>query len=494
MKKFLEKHTELFLIILISVITFFISISNRLLPDDTLWNFGNIYKYYNGDILYTQVNYILTPIFIVIGRIMFSFLGPNFITFAIYNCIIVSSLFLIFYKILKVLKVKQVFAIIITLICFLSIQDKLIMSGANYNTLAFVFYELGILILLKDITNNEYNIRSNIIQGIMLFLVFFTNQKLLIGYGLALFVFELIYFKKKGIINLLQIAGVFILESLIALQIFYLRGNLYDFINICFLGIHDFKANLIADAVGPLYFIIYITSIIVSITLISRTEIERVKNNIELLLCFSVGSFALCFPIFNVYHCGLPGTLFLLLLMYSLYEGLIDLFEDKSFREVIKYVCIIIVVVFILCIPKYTMHIFINYDYIEKDPYSPYFGAILKEEFRTNIKNVTKYLQEQESQGKQTYIVSNYAMYYVIETGKSHDYFDMLNRGNYGINGDDKMIEKIKNMKNTIILVYNKERSAHECYQITVKIKDYIEKNYNCVGEVENYDIYVINN
>ena len=85
-------------------------------------------------------------------------------------------------------------------------------------------------------------------------------------------------------------------------------------------------------------------------------------------------------------------------------------------------------------------------------------------------------------------------MFYVIETGVSHDYFDMLNIGNYGINGDDNLIEKIKDMNNTVMLVYNKERSKYECYQITVKIKEYIESNYKCVGRVENYDVYEIEN
>ena len=424
---------------------------------------------------------------------MFKIFAPNFLVFTIYNCIIIDLLFIVFYKILKKLKMRQDFAVITTLICFLSIQDKLIIGGANYNTLAFIFFELGLYFILDSMINEWSSKKKVVVQSIALFLVFFTNQKLGVGYAISLIVFEIMLYGKKGTINIIKTMGLFALYSSIVMLIFYCKGNLYDFINICFLGMLDFKGNLKADD-GALYLIIYLSAITLGVVSIKNIKDEFSKKNIKALMIFAIGSLVLCVPIFNTYHCKLPGILFVLLLIYSLYEAIKDMLEEDKSNEIINFIKTIIVVVFILCIPKYTIHIIQKHQYIVQDITSPYFGAILLEEYRDNIKVVTDYVKEQEAQGKDTYFVSNYAMYYVVETGKSHGYFDMLNRGNYGLNGDKNMIEKIKKMNNSIILVYNKDRSKYECYQMTTEIKEFIENNYKFIGELENYDVYEISN
>ena len=44
---------------------------------DEIWNFQNIYKMYNGFIIYKDCNIIITPIFFVIGNLLFKIFNAN---------------------------------------------------------------------------------------------------------------------------------------------------------------------------------------------------------------------------------------------------------------------------------------------------------------------------------------------------------------------------------------------------------------------------------
>ena len=124
--------------------------------------------------------------------------------FRIYNLILLTIMYLLCYVILKKLKIRKNLALMYTLL-ILMFTNKLWLGGTNYNILSFVFFELGILSLLKynnnEKTKNKYfdKIQKNIdmVQGLILFLVIFSNHKLGFGYFLGLIVYYLIFSKKK---------------------------------------------------------------------------------------------------------------------------------------------------------------------------------------------------------------------------------------------------------------------------------------------------------
>ena len=161
---FIEKHNNIFVVMLIFVSIFGITLHVRLESFDELWNFQNIYKMYNGFQIYKDANVIITPLFFWIGELIFKILGANFLSFRIYNMLIMTFLYFITYLLLKELKISKKTSLIIVLLFITLKRYYIILGQANYNMFALSLFILGIYFYVK---NYKYN---NIIQGIIIFL------------------------------------------------------------------------------------------------------------------------------------------------------------------------------------------------------------------------------------------------------------------------------------------------------------------------------------
>ena len=62
--------------------------------------------------------------------------------------------------------------------------------------------------------------------------------------------------------------------------------------------------------------------------------------------------------------------------------------------------------------------------------------------------------------------------------------------GNLGKNGEDGLIIKIKELKNTIILI----RNNIKVWQESVKANEYIKNNFEYIGDIKDYLIYETKN
>ena len=66
--------------------------------------------------------------------------------------------------------------------------------------------------------------------------------------------------------------------------------------------------------------------------------------------------------------------------------------------------------------------------------------------------------------------------------------YNMLNKGNLGFNGEEKIIEEIQNNKNKEYLllkdIYQKN------WQTPTNIINYVKNNKNKIGEIGAFDIY----
>ena len=170
--KIINKYDNLFVIIVIILSVTGIVLDIKLANSDEIWNFQNVYKMYNGFVIYKESNVIVTPLFFYIGEILFKLLGANFLIFRIYNIIIVTGIYFLEYKILKELKIRKKISLILVLFLILFKWYGLPSIQANYNSLAFLFYLLGVFCYIKKY---KYN---NIIQGIILFLIFMSKQNI----------------------------------------------------------------------------------------------------------------------------------------------------------------------------------------------------------------------------------------------------------------------------------------------------------------------------
>ena len=137
MKKQKNILVSTFFIIIFILIVFF-TYFNPFAIGDEFWNFQNIYKMYNGAIIYKEANVIITPLFFEIGDLLFHLLGANIFTFRLYNVIIYTFKIILLFVIFRKFDItKKLIVLYISL--FLTFEISYIGCGANYNQLAIVF-------------------------------------------------------------------------------------------------------------------------------------------------------------------------------------------------------------------------------------------------------------------------------------------------------------------------------------------------------------------
>ena len=270
----IKKHDNILIPIIFAIIllkvTYNISINNN----DELINFLNIYKMSNGLTIYQDTNVIITPLFFYLGEIVLNTFGNNILVFRTYNLIISTIMYFLCYQIFKTLKINKRLSLLYTILIIMFTYG-IIGSGANYNILAYIFFELGVILILKMKTS----IKKDIVQGIILFLVFFSNQKLVAGYFVALVIYEIWNKNIKSLIKELTVAAMLVVVFFIYLCT---QNNLHNFINYTILGIGEFgtknailATSFITNIIPVLSTVFIIAMHIILTKLMTKYEKER---------------------------------------------------------------------------------------------------------------------------------------------------------------------------------------------------------------------------
>lgn len=482
-KNFIKRHDNIFVIVLIFLSIFGITLNTSITNTDELWNFQNIYKMYNGFQIYKDANVIVTPLFFLIGEILFKIFGANFLIFRFYNIFIMINIYFFTYLILKELKISKKLAIICIMSLVVYKKFGLTLIQANYNTMALMFCLIGIFINFKEYKNNV------IYQAIILFLVFITKQNIGLYYGLGLLLYELVGNKK--IKNLFIESLFFSIFFVILIFYFYTNNSLYNFINYTVLGISEFAMENVIIEYSSLIAMLFIffTDIILTLNFIKNYKFnihEEEKKNLILLNCFSIPFVFIMFPIFNMAH-YLIGIYVSLILFIYIAKIMLHRIDFKINNRILQYImfaeCIILIT--ISSVYFYFWNIIINdLDYkIYKN--SPYYGGIISTELENNINNVVKYI---ENEKENVIVLSSKAAFYMIPMGRSNGMMDLPFRGNLGEEGENGLIEKIKNMKNVKILIDKNEDDM--IYQESKLVRKYIFENLEKIGEIEEFYIY----
>ena len=215
---------------------------NKIEITDELFTFANTYKLHNGVSLYSENNVIDTPLFFYIGNIFLSVLGANFFVYKIYGIVIFEVIFLISLNILRKLKVPTGRAVVYILLILLPFTKTLFVNGANYSTLALLFWLLGMNFVIKK---DKFEVKP-IQQGIISALVFATKQNIGVYYLIAITLFTIYNYRKERKTILKKLVSTYIIFALITAIwciILALQGQFIDFINYCVLGIGEFAKN-----------------------------------------------------------------------------------------------------------------------------------------------------------------------------------------------------------------------------------------------------------
>ena len=110
---------------------------------------------------------------------------------------------------------------------------------------------------------------------------------------------------------------------------------------------------------------------------------------------------------------------------------------------------------------------------------------------KTFYKTVELY-DKYRTKEKSPIFLGTQSIYFTIINEERVDYFDILNRGNYGYNGTEKMINKIKKMDNQIFIInMDKYKDASSVDQLDTEIIKYVIKHSKKIDSWDCYDVYL---
>lgn len=481
-KKFVEKHDEIFVTILIFIMSLGYSLYIKTLAGDELWNFQNVYKIYNGYKIYVDANVITTPIFHFIGALVFKIYGANFFVFRMYSLVIYTIFFVGIYKLFKCLKIDKKNSFFL-LIIFFALQYDLVISSANYNSFAIMLLVFAVLVVI-----NRENIKHYVlIESILITLIFLTKQNIGVFYLIGLILYTIL--NKKELKNTIKIIGITGIFGILFVLILYFNNLLEGFISYAILGIKEFdKENKSVDLF--MIFAIIVTTLngllLISINSNDKFKKKEERKNINNIACFAYPLLGMTYPIFNISHIKFALSIQYVLLFYILY---LLVKGSKIEKNKIKKYIIFILEIFIIGYYSissitYTIKYFrkiLNDEYKYNEPY---YGTIFNDETKEKIKDITEYMQSCDNE---VVCISTDAGLYMIPLKQNNKEFDMLLLGNLGKDGENGVIEKIKGFKDKKIILMNKEKNS---WQESDKIIEFVKNNFTKIGEIEDILIY----
>ena len=406
---------------------------------DEIWNFGFAHNIYKSLIPYKDFNMVITPLFPIIMSIPFFIFGSSMLIFHIEWAIILT---LIFYLLHNYLKEKSYLFILFMIF-------PLPISFPSYNMFLFLLFLL--IIKLEDIDANDYLI------GFILACLILTKQTV----GLIMLLPTLYYLNKPKKI-LKRFIGCLI-PGLIFIIYLILNNNLFEFFNLCFLGLLDF-ANKNNKGI-TIFLILGILLLIIIIYLIKKDK-KNLKNY------YFLAFFSLLIPIFDLYHFEIVFLAFLFIILTQI---------NIKIKLNIKIFTIGIIIGLLLININYSKDN--KFIYPNQIKYFEY--RYLSNSYINFTNNINKLINKYKD--KEIIFISIDGYYFKIINNIEINYFDLINSGNWGYNGSYNLLEKIKNKKDSIFFVNKGDLNNN---QTDKKVLEYVIKNGKVIEEKNNYLIY----
>ena len=292
----------------------------------------------------------------------------------------------------------------------------------------FLFFLFVLLLILEKKKANDYLI------GFVLGLSILTKQSV----GFCLFLVSFYYLKdfkrfSKRTIGMLIPVGVF--------GIYLIFSNSWkEFLDLCVFGLLDFSKN------------------------------SNGINFYFLLLLYSV-----MIPLFDTYHFQVAVL------------ALFMLFLTKNFKIPIRPVLFSLGV--ILGVMLVTLIHRLDLKIIYPNNISHFEYRLLDNGSIQFTKEVNLYMKKNEN--KEFFFLTSNAYYFRLVNDMPISYIDLINQGNWGYHGSDKLLKVIKNSKKSIFFVDEGELSLIK--QLDKRALLYVINNGEKIDEVGPYDIYVFN-
>lgn len=409
---------------------------------DEIWNYGFMHSIYSGSIPYKDFNMVITPFFPMLFSLPFFIFGSNLLVVNICQSLLITFVYFLLEKMFG--KVANIFLILL----FFNYD----MLYASYNF--FIFFLFLVLIFMEKKKCNDYLI------GIIIGLGVLTKQS--VGGALALVSVYYLFRDYKKFFK--RVAGAFIPVIIFLIYIFIV--DCYkEFFDLCIAGLFDFgKENYVGNI-----FIIICFLLCLGVVLYRIVKDKRNINNY-----YTLALSVMVIPMFDYFHLKffVLGVLILFIEKISLKKLNLDLLLCGCMIG-ITFINFSSSVEFPITYPNKIRHF--EYRYISNKHLDE--TKVISEKLTSHKDREVIYLFEQ-------------SYYYKLLNDLPITYFDLINTGNWGYDGSNKLLDALKE-KDDCIFVINKI-SYEGTRQSDKTALNYVLLNGTKIDEIYDFEFYII--
>ena len=469
---------------------------------DFYWNYNNSLQITNGLLPYKDISIITTPLFHLLCSAFMLIFGKKIIVYSIFLSIMKGIFILLMIEVTRLLsdKLKCKNKSLISIITFIVGVVLFVFRYYEYNYLAVSFLLLIIIVELK----NKEGVKKELLIGLLAALSILSKQS--IGLFVTLFTIAkpLLFDKKDKYKKILyRIIGL-IIPLLIFLVYLLITNTFDDFISYCVLGLKEFNNTVTliyaikeADLIVNIFFISTIILVIFNtfyVLYLQFVKKKRINKTYLMAFYYSLSTLICIYPICDSHHFYPVICTFIPLI-------LCPLLFNKVNTKIVKCLNIIIVLSILTILARSGLYyndfkignISSKFTYLNSN-YNKLEGMIIRNTTKNSIDQIIRYELSVENDNNEVIIMNKNSVIYHIVRDKYIKDFDLFMRGNFGENGEDKLINYIKENKFKIYLIGKADITKNEdyeinYYQIPNKVTNYTLNNLSCNEEI---DIYII--
>ena len=482
------KLIDIFFII-ITMVLFAATVLPRNLENlDEIWNFNFARNISNGLLPYKDFNMLQTPLLsFILGGILKLF-GQELFVMRIASLVLGAGILFIAFKILRELKINTKWSIFSSALLFLFIKDSFYI---DYNY-AILFVTL--LLIYIELKYKNYSVKYNVLIGLLAGITILLKQSTGIIISAITVLYLLLEKRDKETVKaiLYRIIGVLI-PCIIFILYLFITNSMSSFIDYCILGIGTFQNKISylkliqgKDLTAFLSLLVPVTLIILLVINLLHVKQGKLKENIQdiILFVFSLGQFIMIYPISDDIHFKIAAFPTIMAILYYVCKNIQEL-KNIKLSIFIEHFMNIITISFVGLLILESINDIYLYSQTDKSILKHFSNIPISSTLQDRIIEVDNFIQNEK---KDVYILDSEAAVYMIPLDRYNKDFDMFLKGNLGQASEEGQIEKIKNMKDTLILIKNNKIPLN--WQTPKEVITYVKENLRKVGTVSFFDIY----
>ena len=499
------KKIHIIELLVFSCVLFFF-ISTILLKEatnlDELWNYNIARNIAKGLIPYKDISLITTPLLPMIEAIILKITTNELLVFRIIESVLLSIIMLLTYNVFNKLGVKKVVSAIFVAVIIYIIKDDIFL---DYNYFVLFLNLIILLIELKHIDGVKSK-KSELLIGMLAGCAVCTKHTIGLAICAEIVIFPFFITKpKEQIKNVLFRIGGICIPILFMIGYLLITGAFSDFMSYTFLAISTFSNSIpYSDLLKSDNWVLKSLSVILPIVtiaifavlLLTREKYKENQNYKKLEMVFACGLPLLLiqYPIADSVHFLLSNFITIVLVLFVLYfllKKVCNFIFKKipNTKNIVNAIAIASLVFIIGYSIYYSSENFKKYLQADKQHNVMYYNNIIVPEYTISLyEKLKKFEEEYEQKGINVNILDSNAVAVHIPMDKYLKNYDMFNKGNFGKDGEEGIIEQIKKSSNQVYLIKRKQYQKN--WQNPNLITDYIENNLKKIGEIDVYDVY----